>query len=237
VDVQPAQHLEETHQFTTIVSPKKMTQDCERGITLGTVMMGFTIDARGRISDNAGGVAEMPGIPEMVLALTDCLDVAGNTTAAIGRGFAFASAALVSLALLGAFTVQARASNEDILNPWAFMAPLFGATTLYAYSAWAMGSPGVAWDNSNKHVSAGGLGEEFVKGSEAHRNSMTGDTVGDALKEVVKGSEAHKTQCRAKPRRPAEGHRGPSAIHPRRVHRMDAGTTDSNADSGILEWG
>jgi len=66
----------------------------------------------------------MPGMPEMVRALTDCLDAAGNTTAAIGKGFAIASAAMVSLALLGVFAMQARASNVDILNPWAFTGPL-----------------------------------------------------------------------------------------------------------------
>jgi len=238
---------------------------------LGTLTMALTIDAFGPISDNAGGIAEMAGLPETVRGLTDCLDAAGNTTAAIGKGFAIGSAALVSLALFGAYTVRARVASVDILDPWVFTGLLFGAMMPYAFAAWTMKSVGTAandmvkeclaqfprimgpehatpdyerciristeaslremlapgalvilsplvaglgfgknacagllsgalvssvqlaismsntggaWDNSKKYIAAGGLGKEYVKGSEAHKNSVTGDTVGDPLKDT-----------------------------------------------------
>merc|ERR1719322_2224166 len=111
---------------------------------LGTMTMALTIDAYGPISDNAGGIAEMAKMPDTVRGLTDCLDAAGNTTAAIGKGFAIGSAALVSLALFGAFTVRARVHSVDILNPWVFTGLLFGAMMPYAFAAWTMKSVGKA---------------------------------------------------------------------------------------------
>merc|ERR1711974_41983 len=111
---------------------------------LGTMTMALTIDAYGPISDNAGGIAEMSGLPETVRELTDCLDAAGNTTAAIGKGFAIGSAALVSLALFGAFTERANVTSVDILNPWVFTGLLFGAMMPYAFAAMTMKSVGVA---------------------------------------------------------------------------------------------
>merc|ERR1712127_932108 len=239
-------------------------------VMLGTMTMALTIDAYGPISDNAGGIAEMSGLPENVRELTDCLDAAGNTTAAIGKGFAIGSAALVSLALFGAFCVRAEVQEVDILDPWVFTGLLFGAMIPYAFAAMTMKSVGKAandmvkecleqfpkimnegmtpdyekciristeaslremiapgalvilsplvaglgfgknccagllsgalvssvqlaismsnsggaWDNAKKYISAGGLGREFMKGSDAHKNSVTGDTVGDPLKDT-----------------------------------------------------
>jgi len=237
---------------------------------LSTMTMGLTIDAYGPISDNAGGIAEMAGLPAHVREITDCLDAAGNTTAAIGKGFAIGSAALVSLALFGAFTARAQVTKVDILNAWVFTGLLFGAMIPYAFAAMTMKSVGKAandmveechrqfpkiinegaapdyerciristqaslremiapgalvllaplvsglvfgknccagmlsgalvssvqmaismsntggaWDNAKKYITSGGLGSEHGKGSDTHKNSVTGDTVGDPLKDT-----------------------------------------------------
>jgi inorganic pyrophosphatase len=237
---------------------------------LGTLTMGLTIDAFGPISDNAGGIAEMSQLDEWVRERTDVLDAAGNTTAAIGKGFAIGSAALVSLALFGAFCVRANITGVDILHPWVFTGLLFGAMMPYAFAALTMKSVGKAanemvkecmqqfpkiidgsaqpdyekcilistkaslnemlapgalvilspliagflfgkltcagllsgalvssvqlaismsntggaWDNAKKYISAGELGPDHAKGSDTHKNSVTGDTVGDPLKDT-----------------------------------------------------
>ena len=117
---------------------------------LSTLAIGLAIDAYGPISDNAGGIAEMCELPQEVRDRTDALDAAGNTTAAIGKGFAIGSAALVSLSLYGAFVARAIASREnplksvEINNGWIFGSLLFGAMLPYWFSAMTMKSVGSA---------------------------------------------------------------------------------------------
>merc|ERR1719416_225135 len=119
---------------------------------LSTMTMGLTIDVYGPISDNAGGIAEMSGLGADVRVLTDALDAAGNTTAAIGKGFAIGSAALVSLALFGAYCVRAEIHAVDILfsggvnmlHPLTFAFLIIGGMIPFAFAAMTMKSVGIA---------------------------------------------------------------------------------------------
>jgi H(+)-translocating pyrophosphatase len=111
---------------------------------LSTLATGLTIDAYGPICDNAGGLAEMSGMPHEVRDVTDALDAAGNTTAAIGKGFAIGSAALVSLALFGAFITIVGLTTVDLLQPFVFAGLLIGAMLPYWFSAMTMKSVGIA---------------------------------------------------------------------------------------------
>ena len=113
---------------------------------LTTLATGLAIDAYGPISDNAGGIAEMAAMGDDIRERTDALDAAGNTTAAIGKGFAIGSAALVSLALFGAYVTRAgiTAATSSILDPAIFAGLLCGAMLPYWFSAMTMKSVGKA---------------------------------------------------------------------------------------------
>eukprot|EP00270_Netrium_digitus_P009102 TRINITY_DN2761_c0_g1_i4.p1 TRINITY_DN2761_c0_g1~~TRINITY_DN2761_c0_g1_i4.p1 ORF type:complete len:778 (+),score=226.46 TRINITY_DN2761_c0_g1_i4:62-2335(+) len=111
---------------------------------LSTLSTGLAIDAYGPISDNAGGIAEMAGMGEEIRERTDALDAAGNTTAAIGKGFAIGSAALVSLALFGAYVSRAQVGVVNVTEPQAFVGLLVGAMLPYWFSAMTMKSVGKA---------------------------------------------------------------------------------------------
>jgi H(+)-translocating pyrophosphatase len=126
---------------------------------LSNLAVGLAVDAYGPISDNAGGIAEMSELGEETRHRTDALDAAGNTTAAIGKGFAIGSAAFVSLSLYGAFITRASSNpldNNDnkvsayviedvqVTNALLFSGLLIGAMLPYAFSAMTMKAVGKA---------------------------------------------------------------------------------------------
>jgi inorganic pyrophosphatase len=123
---------------------------------LGVLPIALAIDGYGPIADNAGGIAEMSNLEENVRDETDKLDAAGNTTAAIGKGFAIGSACLVALALFGAFITRVEELQKhhsgdlnknvtiNILDPFTFAGLLLGAMIPYAFSALTMAAVGNA---------------------------------------------------------------------------------------------
>lgn len=242
---------------------------------MATTAMQLAIDAFGPIADNAGGIAEMSGLPKEVRGRTDILDAVGNTTAATGKGFAIASAALTALALFAAFVGLSGIEKIDIYEADVLSGLLVGAMIPFIFSSLAIAAvgraamamvkevrrqfkeiPGImeykakpeydkcvaistqaslremllpgaialitplivgftfrpevlggllagvtvsgvlmgmfqnnaggAWDNAKKSFEAGVEvnGKMEYKGSEAHKASVTGDTVGDPFKDT-----------------------------------------------------
>ena len=156
---------------------------------LGCLPIALTMDGYGPISDNAGGISEMSYLNHSVRQNTDKLDAAGNTTAAIGKGFAIGSACLVSLALFGAYIVrveeesQTKDYNVNILDPKTFAGLIVGAMIPYAFSALTMGAVGEAANEMIYEIKRQFV--EMKKGKEMDSNRCVDISTSASLKKMI----------------------------------------------------
>lgn len=151
---------------------------------LSTLCISLSIDGYGPISDNAGGIAEMVGL-ELTRRRTDRLDAAGNTTAAIGKGFAIGSACLVAIALFGAFATRTNVQTIEVLQPLQFAGLILGAMLPYFFSAFTVKAVGSAAGKMIEEIARQDREGLMREGSEPEYEKCVEISTTASLKEMI----------------------------------------------------